>query len=214
MDIDHIFIFTDDNGKIADELVEFGLTEGSSRVHQGQGTTNRTFSFENFFFEILWVYNENEINSELTKPTGLWQRAEFNINNFSPFGLCIANTAETDQLFENAFKYQPEYFPQGMAIDILQNETQSTLPWTFRLPFKRQNKKHTELIKHYNGLSLLTKATFQYQEKTKSQFLEFFKNERNIEFSKSDRTWLNLTFDNGKQGLKKEFETLRLTIHY
>src|SRR4051794_34154336 len=58
MDIDHIFIFTDNKGRIADELVSFGLTEGSSRVHQGQGTTNRTFSFENFFLEIVWVHNE------------------------------------------------------------------------------------------------------------------------------------------------------------
>jgi hypothetical protein len=31
MNIDHIFIFTDDNGKIANELVEFGLTEGSRK---------------------------------------------------------------------------------------------------------------------------------------------------------------------------------------
>jgi hypothetical protein len=63
MQTDHIFIFTNDNGKIADELVQFGLTEGSSRVHVGQ--------------EILWVHNEQELNSEVTKQTGLWQRADF-----------------------------------------------------------------------------------------------------------------------------------------
>lgn len=33
MDIDHIFIFTNDKGKVADELVAFGLTEGGSRIH-------------------------------------------------------------------------------------------------------------------------------------------------------------------------------------
>ncbi len=52
MNIVHIFIFTDDNGKVADELVEFGLIEGSNLVHVGQGTTNRKFYFDNFFLEI------------------------------------------------------------------------------------------------------------------------------------------------------------------
>uniref|UniRef100_UPI00404B5531 hypothetical protein n=1 Tax=Gelidibacter sp. TaxID=2018083 RepID=UPI00404B5531 len=67
-------------------------------------------------------------------------------NHFSPFGLCIVNSDETETIFENAFRYQPDYFPQGMKIDIIKNEDQSDLPWTFRLPFigkktrKRTNK--------------------------------------------------------------------------
>jgi hypothetical protein len=89
--IDHIFIFTDDNGKVADELVDFGLAEGSNRIHVGQGTTNRKFYFDNFFLEILWVHNVNEIASDKTKPMGLFQRAEYKTNLFSPFGLCIVN---------------------------------------------------------------------------------------------------------------------------
>ncbi|MEL7250946.1 MAG: hypothetical protein AAFO03_21130 [Bacteroidota bacterium] len=72
MNIDHIFIFTNDKGKIADEMVTFGLTEGSSRVHLGQGTTNRKFYFDHFFLEVLWVHDEVELHSEQTKPTGLW----------------------------------------------------------------------------------------------------------------------------------------------
>ena len=214
MDADHIFIFTDDNGKVADQLVKFGLTEGSNRVHVGQGTTNRKFYFDNFFLEILWVHDTNEIESEKIKPIGLWQRAEFKINSFSPFGLCIINTSKTDELFENAFKYQPDYFPQGQTIDILKNENQSSLPWTFRLPFKGQKKNSNEPTEHKNGIGLLTKMTFEHQENIEAKFLIFFERERNIKFKKSDRTWLNLTFDNGTQGLTAEFETLKLTIHY
>ena len=214
MDVDHIFIFTDDNGKIADQLVEFGLSEGSSRVHIGQGTTNRKFYFSNFFLEILWVHNENETKSALIEPTGLWQRANFKKNNYSPFGLCLVNTDETNPLFENAYKYQPEYFPQGFSIDILRNETQSNLPWTFRLPFKGQKKNESEPTKHENELQFLTKTTFQYELNIENQFLGFFENEKTIEFVKADKTWLNLKFDNGKQGMKKVFETLSLTIEF
>lgn len=214
MDADHIFIFTDDEGKLADQISEFGVTEGSNRIHIGQGTTNRKFYFDNFFLEILWVHNEHEIKSDIIKPTGLWQRADFKTNNFSPFGLCLVNTNETDELFENAFKYQPGYFPQGQTIDILRNENQSSLPWTFRLPFKGHMKNSNEPTEHRNGITLLTKTIFEHQENFETPFLKFFKRQKNIEFKKSNRIWLNLIFDNAKQGRTKEFDLLQLTIHY
>ena len=211
---DHIFIFTNDQGKIADQLVEFGLTEGSSRVHAGQGTSNRKFYFENFFLEILWVHDETEINSELIKPIGLWQRAYYQSSDFSPFGLCIVNTNETNNLFENAHKYQPSYFPDGMVIDILKNEHQPNFPWTFRLPFKGQKKNETEPTKHKNGIMQLSKVDFYVENINDPNFIQSFKGEQNINFIKSDKTWLKLTFDKGKQGQIKTFEVLQLTIEY
>ena len=214
MDIDHIFIFTDTNGKIADELISFGLTANESRVHQGQGTTNRTFSFDNFFLEIVWVHNEQEIKSDLVKPSGLWQRAEFYKNNYSPFGLIIVNNEESDQLFKNAYKYQPEYFPEGMAFDILQNNNQPDLPLTCRLPFRREKNIAGNQINHKNKISFLSKATFEYSGSGGESFLDQFKNEKTIQFIKSDKAWLTLTFDNNKQGLRKTFEPLQLTIDY
>lgn len=214
MNIHHIFIFTDNNGKVADELVDFGLTEGSNRVHVGQGTANRKFYFSNFYLEILWVSNESEMKSKQTQPTGLWQRADFKANHFSPFGLCMANTEDTETLFEKAYKYQPDYFPQGMPIDILKNDNQPDLPWTFRLPFKGQMKHENEPTNHINGLSVLTKALFEYKSIAESTFLENFENEVGIEFSKTSRNWLNLIFDHGKQGRKTVFEKLNLTIEY
>ena len=211
---DHIFIFTNDRGKIADQLVEFGLSEGSNRVHTGQGTTNRKFYFDNFFLEILWVHDEAEINSELIKPIGLWQRANYLSNDFSRFGLCIVNTEETDRLFENAYRYQPTYFPEGMTIDILKNEHQPTFPWTFRLPFKGQNQHEIEPINHKNGIKKLTKVDFYISSTDDVHFMQAFENDRFINFMKSDRTWLKLTFDEGIQGCTETFETLQLTIEY
>lgn len=211
---DHIFIFTNDQGKIADQLVKFGFSEGSNRVHAGQGTTNRKFYFDNFFLEILWVHDEAEINSELIKPIGLWQRANYQSNDFSPFGLCVVNTDETDRLFENAHKYQPSYFPDGMTIDILKNERQPNFPWTFRLPFKGQNKIEKEPMSHENGIKYLSKVEFHVENINDLNFMKSFEDAQNINFVKSDKTWLNLTFDKGKQGLSKTFESLQLTIEY
>jgi hypothetical protein len=214
LDIDHIFIFTDTKGKIVDELVSFGLIANESRVHKGQGTTNRTFSFENFFLEIAWVHNELEIKSDLVRPTGLWQRAEFFKNNFSPFGLIIKNNEESDHLFENAYKYQPEYFPDGMTFDIIQNTLQPDLPWTCRLPFRREMNAEKTIINHTNKLKSLTKSTFQYCSTDNKKFLGHFKDEKTIQFIKSNKVWLTLTFDNCIQGLERTFEKLHLTIEY
>lgn len=214
MEIDHIFIFTNTNGKIVDELISFGLTANESRVHKGQGTVNRTFSFENFFLEIVWVYDEQEIKSDSVKPSGLWQRAEYSVNAYAPFGLIIVNSEASDHLFENAYKYQPEYFPEGMAFEILKNDTQPDLPWTCRMPFKRDMHTGAREINHASKMGFLSKATFEYSGSGGENFLERFKNEKTIRFIKSERTWLTLTFDNGKQALKKIFEPLRLTVEY
>lgn len=214
MDIDHIFIFTDNKETAVNELISFGLKPNDSRVHQGQGTTNRTFSFENFYLEIVWVHNADEIKSDLIKPTGLWQRAEFVRNNFVPFGLIILNNQASDNLFQNAYKYQPEYFAEGMAFDILQNALEPNLPWTCRMPFRRE--KNTEIIQvlHSNHLESLTKAVFEYCSSSDYDFLNHFKEQKTIQFIKSDKNWLTLTFDNGRQGLKRVFEQLQLTIDY
>ncbi len=214
MDIDHIFIFTDNSEKVVDELISFGFKPNDSRVHQGQGTSNRTFSFENFYLEIVWVDNAEEIKSNLIKPTGLWQRAEFFRNNFVPFGLIILNNQASDNLFENAYKYQPEYFAEGMAFDILQNALEPNLPWTCRMPFRRE--KNTDIIQvtHNNQLQSLTKALFEYNNTSDDDFINHFKDEKTIHFIKSDQNWLTLTFDDGRQGLKRIFEQLQLTIDY
>jgi len=214
MDIDHIFIFADRKGKVADELVSFGLTENGSRVHDGQGTKNRTFVFENFFFEILWVHNEQEIKSNNVLPTGLWTRANFKSNRISPFGLCIANTDQTNELFKDAFHYQPAYFPAGMMIDVLNNDQNLFLPWTFRLPFKRDRERQLKPIRHKNGIKSLTKAEFQFTGINDEHFLTCFKDQDGIRFLQTEKIWLTLVFDNRSQGLTKTFNELKLTIAY
>ncbi len=213
MEIDHIFIFSKDKGKEADELLEFGFTEGSGRVHIGQGTINRKFYFDNFFIEILWVDNEDEIKSELILPTKLWERSNFQNNNYSPFGLCLLNTDETQTLFNNSIKYQPEYFPKGFEIEILNDEENPGLPWTFRLPFKGEKKKTEEPISHQNGISSLTKAVFKIPI-IENEFPQFFKNEKNIQLENSNDMHLTLTFDANRSGKEKKFEKLPLTIMY
>lgn len=214
MIVDHIFIFTNDNGKIADELIQIGLLEGSSRKHIGQGTTNRKFYFENFFLEVLWVHDENEILNSKIRNTGLWDRSKFYQNDFSPFGLCIFNNQDSDEVFQDAIKHQPDYFPEGLSIEIISNDKNSNLPWTFRLPFKSENKNDSEPKNHSSGIKKLSKVEFLCKELDNNKFIQKFQNSENIKFSNSNENWLILTFDNGLQKKERIINSLRLTLKY
>ena len=214
MQVDHIFICTGESGKVADALVSFGLLEGSSRVHKGQGTRNRKFYFDNFFLEILWVHDESEIKSEATNVMGLWQRTEHAQTGFSPFGLCLVNTDETEALFAKALKHQTDYFPKGMLIDIIKNDQQGDLPWTFRLPFKGQKKYENEPTLHKNGISTLTKVIFEHSAASNDGFLNHFTNDSSIHFIQSSKNWLTLVFDHERQAQKRTFDELQMSIQY
>lgn len=119
MQIDHIFIFVRSKTD-ANELIDFGITEGSGRVHQGIGTENRRFFFENFYLEILWVENESEAKS--VKEIGIWERSDYPNSNFYRFGLCFKNTKDTDKIFKNAIKWEPLFLPEGKYVDILTSD--------------------------------------------------------------------------------------------
>ena len=208
VNIDHIFIFTSDGGKIADELINLGFSEGSHRIHIGQGTSNRKFYFENFFLEVLWVHNEIEISAQIFKEIGLFDRSIFFQNGHSPFGLCLVNSASSDCVFNQPLIYQPAYFPKGMPIEIIKN---ITLPWTFRLPFRDAKKNTIEPLEHPNSAKWLTNAKFEYKGEANS-FTKLFEHESQITFELSTRNWLTLTFDEGQKGNTFEIKNLQLTI--
>ncbi len=45
LELDHFFILVEPEAKVAELLIELGLEESFSRVHPGQGTSNRCFNF-------------------------------------------------------------------------------------------------------------------------------------------------------------------------
>lgn len=215
MQIDHVFTFTDYPNAAAEELLSFGLTEGSNRVHLGQGTANRKFYFENFFLEVLWVQNEAEITSPAVLPTKLWQRARHVENESSPYGLCLVNTPDTDIVFADAIAYQPAYFPAGLTIEVQPHEQNLSLPWTCRLPFKGEQKPTTEPTSHPAGLQRLTSAIFGlacYDEADK--LLQQLAKQTQIQFVAAPQNNLTLLFDHHRQGKEHRIETLNLTIRY
>jgi Glyoxalase-like domain len=132
--LDHVFICTAINAPEAEALVAFGLIEGSSNVHPGQGTANRRFFFEGGFIELLWVANPLEAQSELTAPTRLWDRWSGSVSNqVSPFGIGFSSTSEVaaPPPFES-WAYHPRYLPADKSI-LFAKDTPLTEPEFFYL---------------------------------------------------------------------------------
>jgi hypothetical protein len=214
MEVDHIIIFSNNLGTEADELVNFGLTEGSNRFHSGQGTRNRKFYFKNFFLEIVWVYNESEFRSDTTGPTGLWERTNHRLNGSSPFGLCLINTPDTHDLFEACLKYRPNYVPPGFSFDIITNKEHPYLPWTCRLP---SSSKYTneEPTNHQVGIKRLTNVKFGIQKPGyQNKFTILLCKESKISFEYADYHSLTLEFDNKLNESTKKFSAFPLIIEY
>ena len=210
-----MFIFSNQQGKEADALVRFGLTEGSNRVHPGQGTRNRKFYFDNFFLEIIWVHDEKEVKSERIAPLQLWERANHQHNKCSPLGICLSHTEDSDELFENSLSYQPVYFPEGVAFDVLPHEEFPDLPWTCRLPLMEQKSISEEPKNHPVGIRKLTKIRLGIPNPgLHADFTAFFDHESKVTFEMTESPHLTLEFDHIEQGLIQHFRALSLTIAY
>lgn len=215
MIIDHLLIFSSNGGQDADELADFGLCEGSCRIHPGQGTRNRKFYFENVFLEIVWVNDEREITSEVTAPTRLWERCNHQINGSSPFGICLANTHDSNTLFENCVTYRPVYLPEGIFFEIITNEDNPHLPWTCRLPTPGVKHYTEEPKNHGVGIKDLTNLRFGIKkEKFQNTYTELISEHSNIVFEATDRHSLTLEFDHQKLGRIKRFRDIPLTLKY
>lgn len=119
-ELDHLFICTAVNAPAAAQLTQFGLVEGRSNVHAGQGTANRCFFFHNLMLELLWVHNAAEAQSENTRPTYLWERWSGRAQGTCPFGVCLrpVEGQAPEILPFPTWNYQPTYFPAGVAIPI------------------------------------------------------------------------------------------------
>lgn len=137
MELDHLFIGVNKPAKEAEQLIAFGLVEGSSNHHPGQGTENRRFFFQNTFIELLFATDRDELSSDLTKPTKLHERFPRQegrgAGKASPFGLCFRPTEKTSDVPFQSWSYQPHYLPDHLDVKIAQSP--SSEPMWFYLPF-------------------------------------------------------------------------------
>jgi hypothetical protein len=161
-EFDHLFICTDIGAWEAERLISFGLIEGSSNIHRGQGTTNRRFFFHNAMLELLWVHNPEEAKSEQIHLTRLWERWINRNNGACPFGVCLRPADSSNRVAFSNWVYRPPYLPETISIAVGTNSDVLTEPMLFQIPFgKRPDRYPTEKyqpLKHNVSLYEITRV--------------------------------------------------------
>jgi hypothetical protein len=209
LEFDHLFICTEINAPEARALLDFGLTEGTSNRHPGQGTANRRFFFRNAMLELLWVCDSAEVRSPMIAPTHLWERWQNRNCGACPFGFCFRSSGEIKpNLPFSTWDYKPPYLPPSLAIPVGTNADIATEPMLFYLPFgqrpdrnpQRQPLNHSTKFKEISRVTLITPHT-----ETLSAELQGVIQTNLIQIRGGDRYGLEIGFDGEKQGEKHDF---------
>jgi hypothetical protein len=212
-ELDHIFICTDLDAFCADRLISFGLIEGTSNIHLGQGTANRRFFFDNFMLELLWVHNPAEAQSDRIHSTHLWERWANRNRGDCPFGFCLrSTTSQNNSLPFSSWEYRPPYLPESLNIFVATNADVLTEPFLFYIPFGKRPDRYLfdkqQPLKHAAGLREVTRVKFvSPHAESASEELFAMVNASAIELSLGEKYFLELGFDRELKGQQIDFQT-------
>jgi hypothetical protein len=92
--VDHLNIWVKNPKKAKERLTDIGFSsvpDSLSQIHKGQGTTGRYFHFLNGYLELIFVYDQNELEENILKNKDLdfIERANFENNETSPFSIAL-----------------------------------------------------------------------------------------------------------------------------
>ena len=132
LELDHLFICVEPVGPEASLLDAVGLTQGAGNVHEGQGTRNVRYFFDNAYLELIWVHDPAEAQHARTRPTGIWERCRWRDTGACPFGVALRPAAGSDgPLPFDTWTYRPLYLPEGVTIPIAANSDRLNEPLIF-----------------------------------------------------------------------------------
>ena len=218
---DHLFICTSIGAPAAERLVAFGLAEGEPNRHPGQGTACRRFFFRNAYLELLWVGDPNEAQSDLVRPTHLWERWSRRDAGSCPFGLCFRPSAEhAGEPPFATWDYRPPYLPDSVSLAVGTNAAALTEPFLGYLPFVRRPDSappsRLQPMDHPAGLRELTRVTLSgpWPERA-SEELKSLTHCELIGWRKSEAPLAELGFDGEQSGKTQDFRpALPLVFHW
>jgi len=127
--LDHVFILTEPDAPIAEELVSAGFIEGTRNPHPGQGSANRRFFFGDFTLEWLFLVDEAEAREGAGQ--GLKLADRWLTDSASPFALVVR--CDTDPDFVH-WLYWPDYFDGKMSFAVGENSENISEPLCICMP--------------------------------------------------------------------------------
>lgn len=122
LQVDHFNIWVK-NPKIAKErLTDIGFTsipDSLSAIHKGQGTAGRYFYFLNGYLELIFVYDQNELeeNNRINKSLDFTERANFEKNGASPFSIALkVKDYNIGKIPFEKIKYHQDWMEENVSI--------------------------------------------------------------------------------------------------
>ena len=94
LEVDHFNIWVENPKKAKEKLIEIGFTsvpDSLSKIHKGQETAGRYFYFLNGYLELIFVYDQRELEENVKENNELdfIERANFKKNGASPFSIAL-----------------------------------------------------------------------------------------------------------------------------
>ncbi|MEH2067287.1 MAG: VOC family protein [Nostoc sp.] len=211
LELDHIFVCVEPEAPPTDLLTAFGLTEGTRRIHQGQGTANVCFFFNNAYLELLWLFDTNEIQSPLVRPTGLWERCRWQETQACPFGIAFRSTASNlREIPFPTWDYHAAYLQPKASIAIASNSDNLSEPLIFISPTtkkptdyaleRRLPLVHQVGLKEITALQVILPGVQNFSAEVKT-LIELGL----VQFSQGNFYQLQIEFNNAKENNSRDF---------
>jgi len=212
--LDHIFIITAPGAAVAEHLIEFGLNEGTTNTHPGQGTSNRRFFLNDFTLELVYVSDANEAASGAGKGLGILPRSDD--TKASPFGIVVRVADKHEKPDFPSWQYFPDYFDGKMCFHVGENSDLSMEPLCICMPPALPKRKRSSIpVEYRNPDWHLLAAQIDVPIATPSRVLKQFGNMEEVTIRADRPHKLTLSFNHSRNSNTVDFSPqLPLSIEY
>jgi hypothetical protein len=212
LELHHFFILVKPGAEVAELLLSIGMHEGTRNKHEGQGTSNRRFNFSNGTLELLWIHDEEEALNGPGRGMCLAERARN--KKACPFGI-IVNRKDNSSLempFEG-WKYQPVYFTPPWAFHIGANSKNLIEPLCVYMPFIEPGMSSGST--ENRDMGAISKVKVYTPAEPMSKVLSIMNTADRISIEHGNTHLMEVTFDDNKAGLSKDFRPdIPLIVHW
>ena len=212
-ELDHIFICSSRHGKDVRALAEAGFSLGLNRIHDGQGTANALFFFDNAYLELLWVNDEVEVRSEAVRPTALWERLSWRKTGACPFGISLRPgvTVRGRAAELETWDYEAPFLPADTTIPVVTDRYSPRAPFVFILPWgvapaDYPKERAASPLEHAGRRHKVTSVTVHVPCSVElSSGLQKLNDIGVVKFVHGEKYFLELELNMGKNGKGKDF---------
>lgn len=224
LSVDHLNIWVKNPQLTKKRLTDLGFTsipDSLSKIHKGQGTTGRYFNFLNAYLELIFIYDQQEFdtNNKVNNQLDFYERASFENNGASPFSIALKiKDYNVDKIPFETIKYHQEWMEENESIFAAKSSKKNlkepsifvVYPQIESDVFERMEDLKNipdeyaiwrTFFKHPNGAKKITKMTIISSDlDQKSETIHAVNEIKNLSIKKGQEHLMEITFDENIQG--------------